>query len=343
MDKLFARANDVLSENPPVGQDTLTTNGSDLLWAIFAIMAFTAVVIAAWSFKAPPGERQFYLFNIAVLSTASIAYFSLASDLGLTPVTSEYRTIEARQFSYVRYIDWFITTPLLLSELLLTSGMPTNLILSTVFADIVMIVTGLVGALTVSSYKWGYFVFGCVAMFWVFWNIAQGYSYAKALDARVYKAYSFLSAYLIFLWVLYPVCWGLCEGGNVLNVTSEMIFYGVLDVLAKPVFAILTLLLHTKIPSSLLGLNSEPRMNAIRMEKVGTNLVANKNVDNTHFNDGVSNIPNGNTHDTLPSGVHTYESSNDHNTHGGVQSGTIIPTNNREAFNSRSINSDTTV
>lgn len=61
---------------------------------------------------------------------------------------------------YVRYIDWTITTPLLLLELLLGTGLPLSDIITVVFMDLVMIVTGLIGSLVTSSYKWGFFVFG---------------------------------------------------------------------------------------------------------------------------------------------------------------------------------------
>jgi bacteriorhodopsin len=48
--------------------------------------------------------------------------------------------------------------------------------------------------------------------------------------------YSFAAGYVAFIWILYPVCWGLGEGGNVITVTSEMVFYGVLDLFAGPIF-----------------------------------------------------------------------------------------------------------
>jgi bacteriorhodopsin len=49
----------------------------------------------------------------------------------------------------------FITTPLLLLDLLLTAGSPWPSILWTIFLDLVMVITGLVGALVKTRYKWG--------------------------------------------------------------------------------------------------------------------------------------------------------------------------------------------
>lgn len=46
---------------------------------------------------------------------------------------------------------------MLLLDLMLTAGLPTPTILYTIFLDEVMVVTGLVGALVKSRYKWGSF------------------------------------------------------------------------------------------------------------------------------------------------------------------------------------------
>lgn len=61
----------------------------------------------------------------------------------------------------------------------------------------------------------------------------------KGLTSRLLAnrpMYSFGAGYLSFIWLLYPVCWGLSEGGNSITVTSEMVFYGILDLFAGPLF-----------------------------------------------------------------------------------------------------------
>lgn len=60
--------------------------------------------------------------------------FAMASDLGATPVQVEFvrgaanggYPVPYRQVWYARYIDWTITTPMLLLELLLTTGLPLS-------------------------------------------------------------------------------------------------------------------------------------------------------------------------------------------------------------------------
>ncbi|SNX84340.1 related to YRO2 - putative plasma membrane protein, transcriptionally regulated by Haa1p [Melanopsichium pennsylvanicum] len=250
--QLFKRAgNEALQLNPPDSDINITTHGSDFLWMVFSVMAATGLGTMIWSLKVNRGERAFHYLSAAILATASVAYFSLASDLGSTPVRVEFShygpaqvngQLPTRQIWYARYIDWTITTPLLLLEILLVSGLPLSTIFITIFFDLVMIITGLIGSLVVSTYKWGYYTMGCVAMFYVFWVIyGPGLKSAAHLGDDFKKSYLYSSIMLTFLWTLYPIAWGLADGGNVISPDSEMVFYGILDLLAKPVFALVHL------------------------------------------------------------------------------------------------------
>lgn len=156
-------------------------------------------------------------------------------------------------------------------DLLLTAGMPWPTILYTILIDEIMIITGLIGALVTSSYKvdflhlpktqpqltstqWGYYTFGCVAFLWVAWTVTwTARKHAAAIGPDVSKTYLICGVWTIFLWFLYPIAWGLSEGGNVIAPDSEAVFYGVLDILAKPVFGTLLLWGHRNIEPSRLG------------------------------------------------------------------------------------------
>ena len=234
--------NQVLSVNSP-GSSTfyLSTEGSSWLWAVFSVMLTSTLILAVFTIRRKPQDRTLCLFNICILTTATIAYFCMASDLGFTPIEVDLNGPGARQIWYVRYIDWIITTPLLLSELLLMAGFSVNIILASIFADVVMVICGLVGALVSSDYKWAFYVFGCVAMTGVFYNIIYGIKLSKNIGGpKNHRNYIILTAWLLFIWCLYPIAWGLSEGSNTISVTGEMVFYGILDLCAKPVFAALT-------------------------------------------------------------------------------------------------------
>lgn len=180
--------NQALNINP-LGSSTfaLTTNGSNWLWSVFCLMSLSTIIIGILSIRAQSKERRLYLLNISILIIASIVYFCMASDLGFTPVEVFQRGPGTRQVWYVRYIDWVITTPLLITELLLIAGLPMNTILSSIFAIIVIIICGLIGGRVPTIYKWAFFVFGCVTMFWVFWNILLGIKTSIKVGGKKYQ------------------------------------------------------------------------------------------------------------------------------------------------------------
>jgi len=256
-------ANDALLVNPDnQSQLGITTHGSDWLWAVFAVMLLTDLVVIGWHFTIPRGQRLFHQLGAIILTTATIAYFSMASNLGSTPIATEFAYLgypigTLRQIWYVRYIDWVITTPALLLELTLASGLPLSDIITLVFFDLVMIITGLVGALVASSYKWGYYVFGNLALFYILWVLfGPARTSAGAIGPAYKRSFTSSAAVLSFLWFLYPIAWGLADGASVIYPDSEMIFYGVLDVLAKPVFIIYHLFSLSKLDLSALRLQS---------------------------------------------------------------------------------------
>ena len=66
--------------------------------------------------------------------------------------------------------------------------------------------------------------------------------------------HSVTAAWVWFLWMLYPVCWGISEGGNVIAPDSEFIFYGILDCMLIPVTAGFFLFRHWRIDPARMGL-----------------------------------------------------------------------------------------
>jgi bacteriorhodopsin len=134
--------------------------------------------------------------------------------------------------------------------------MPSPTIAYVILIDWVMVVTGLVGALVRSTYKWGYYAFGCAALFYIVYMLAwEARRHANAMGKDVGRAFLYCGALTTFLWMLYPIAWGLCEGGNLIAPDSEAIFYGILDVLAKPVFGALLIWGHRGIDPARLGLH----------------------------------------------------------------------------------------
>merc|ERR1712031_34896 len=69
------------------------------------------------------------------------------------------RCCDGRSFYYARYIDWTITTPLMIWELASLARASRNDTLFLIFIDILMSISGLIGALVCSGEKWAFFGF----------------------------------------------------------------------------------------------------------------------------------------------------------------------------------------
>jgi bacteriorhodopsin len=259
----------------------VTTHGSDVYWAWCAFMGFCTILFFLWAQMRSEGNRFFHHITAFATLIAAIAYFTMASNLGWTGITVEWHRSnhrvagDTRQIFYVRYIEWFLTTPLILSNLFFVAGMPWQSLAQITILSWVMVVTRLVGALVSTTYKWGYFVFGAVTYFYIVYELLFSVrTHATSLGDDIRKAYFFPAALQSLIWLLYPIAWGVCEGGNVIAPDSEAVFYGILDILTIVCIQALLLFGLRDIDSARLGVNGGVQTNA-RAEKAahqnGTN------------------------------------------------------------------------
>jgi len=248
MGLLLQRSNDALRINPPLG-DThhLSAAGSDWLWAVTAVYTLSLLIVICHAYVARTGEKIFhYLFTISLFAGA-VSYFAIASDLGSTPVNvaDHLSSPGTRQIFFAKYINWFVGwTPLIIAI-----GLLSGVSWATIFYNIVLswswIVSWLAGALTRSTYKWGFFAYGLLAYF----LLAASLLHSGSITARrvgVHRHYFGITGWLVFLWLLYPIAYGLDDGGNEISVTSGFIFFGILDLLTIPLLSFAILILSQK-------------------------------------------------------------------------------------------------
>ncbi|TCD69747.1 hypothetical protein EIP91_006514 [Steccherinum ochraceum] len=229
-----------LSHNPPNADRHITDGAIAWLWVVFAFFLVATFGMIAWQFMRPRGTRFFHNIAVVILATSTIAYFAMASDLGATPIFVEFQHAgfaQTRQIWYVRYIQYFINFPLLLIMLQFATGLALSDILTTAFFAWIVVVCGLVGALVASLYKWGFFVMGVFALMYI-WSSLNGHGPRTAFGAGdgVRSGYRRGSGYVTLITLMYPLVWGLSEGGNVLSPSGEMVWYGILDLLLGPLF-----------------------------------------------------------------------------------------------------------
>lgn len=115
------------------------------------------------------------------------------------------------------------------------------------------VISYLVSAFTTSNYKWGFFAFGTISWAVLAYNtLVHGSSTSKRIG--VARDYAVLAGWTNLLWLLYPIAFGLSDGGNTIGETPTAIFFGVLDVLLTPMLAFGFLVLARKWDYSRLNL-----------------------------------------------------------------------------------------
>lgn len=232
---LLSRENGALDVNPPAGSESLSENGSDWLWAVTAIYVVSFLAFFGLTFAARSGEKIFhYLFTVALL-VGSVAYFAQASDLGYLVVSQANSSGLTRQIFWPKYVNWVVSFPAVITALGLLSGVPWATIIFNIFLSWTWVVSYLVSAFTTSNYKWGFYAFGTVS-----WLLLAFSTFSAGPSARrvgVSRDHTMLSGWVNFLWLLYPIAFGVTDGGNTIGVTPGFIFFGILDLLLVPVLA----------------------------------------------------------------------------------------------------------
>jgi bacteriorhodopsin len=209
-------------------------------------MALGAGAIAFLGRRAPQGERHHFIASFTVCLLAAASYFAMANGQGILQVGD-------RDVFVARYIDWVITTPLLLLGLLMIAlpvvtkageaGRERNaLVAGVIGADVFMIATGIIAALTLNdTVKYAWYAISCGAflvVLVVLWGPVR--AAAAAQGTGISSLFQRLAVVLTGLWFIYPVLWLLgTEGTGTLGLTGEIAVFAVIDLSAKVGFGLL--------------------------------------------------------------------------------------------------------
>jgi bacteriorhodopsin len=215
----------------------------ETLWLTIGTLSFIAATVFFLFLmtRAPQGSRHFFVITAVITGVA--AFFYLTMTTGTTATN-----IEGRIFYFGRYIDWVITTPLLLLDLALLA-LPNwrrniGLIAGLIVLDVFMILTGLLAGQSTSEFARGFwFIISTIAMVVLLYLVyTQLFSSAQSQPGSVQGVFRTLALLTIVLWSLYPIVWLLgTEGFAVASSTVEVFLFLILDVLAKIGFGFLLL------------------------------------------------------------------------------------------------------
>jgi bacteriorhodopsin len=226
-------------------------------------MLVSSLAFYAMAWRTPVQKRLFHILTAMITTFATISYYAMAVGDGISWQHStetqklkhglpDIKVPAQREIYWARYVDWSITTPLLLVDLCLLAGISGANITVAVVADLIMVLTGLFAALSGESKpSWGYYAMGCIAYLVIVYQLAVGgRQTAASKDKKTATFYAAIGGFTLLLWTVYPIIWGVSEGAHIVNVDAEIIGYAVLDVLAKPVFGFWLLFTHDAMSSS---------------------------------------------------------------------------------------------
>ncbi|KAF2192319.1 family A G protein-coupled receptor-like protein [Zopfia rhizophila CBS 207.26] len=236
-------------------------DGKTTLWVVFVIMVIASAVFAGMAWRVPVSKRLYHVITTLITIIAAISYFAMATGHGVSynhvrtrhshhHVPDTYHDIY-RQVFWARYVDWSLTTPLILLDLSILAGLNGAHILMAIVADVIMFLTGLFAAFGSEGtpQKWGWYAIACIAYLVVIWHLAvNGRAQAQARSPKVGQFFFAITGFTIIVWTAYPIIWGIAGGSRKMSVDGEIIAYAVLDILAKPVFGAWLLIAHAKIP-----------------------------------------------------------------------------------------------
>jgi len=166
----------------------------------------------------PQQKRLFHILTAFITTFAFLSYFAMATGDGVNfsksvntvshrhglPDTQE---ITYRQVYWARYVDWSVTTPLLLLDLSLLAGLSGANILVAIVADVIMIVTGLFAAYGNSDgQKWGWYTWACIAYLVIVYQVAyNGRGAAMNKDGKTKAFFAAIAGFTFVLWTIYPM------------------------------------------------------------------------------------------------------------------------------------------
>jgi len=263
--------------DPPIYQEAGAA-GVKTLWVVFVLMLIATITFGAMAWSVPVSKRIYHSITTLIVLIATISYFAMATGTGFTlrhfrwrdhhehGVPDTFRHIH-REVYWVRYVDWLLTTPLILVDLTLLAGLNGSNLFSMIIANNVMVLSGLFSALTPSSTwsiqkdpiqrlpsrgaRWGWYAIGCIAFLYIAYTIlVTGISVARKKGSAVSRVYTSIATYTLVIWIAYPIIWGISASSHRLTVDGEIVAYGILDILAKGIFGAWLLYAHHRIPET---------------------------------------------------------------------------------------------
>ena len=197
-------------------------------------MAVGTAIFTGGLFRADETARKYYATLALISGIAAVAYVLMALEVGAVSVGD--------RIVYVpRYIDWLLTTPLLLLYLAMLVDADRRLIGQTIAVNVVVILGGLGAALLSGVARFALFAVGGLA-FVVLAYLLVGPLTERSRGQATESLFRGLRNLTVILWSIYPLIWLLSPPGfGLLTVLTNVLLVVYLDLVTKVGFGLIAL------------------------------------------------------------------------------------------------------
>ncbi|PTU22099.1 hypothetical protein P175DRAFT_0492702 [Aspergillus ochraceoroseus IBT 24754] len=238
----------VIPGGHPTFQEIHVT-GMRTLWVVTVLMGLSALVFYILGSRVQLSKRLIHTLVSISTTVSFIIYLALATGEGIDwkhDVLEEShkhvpntRHDVIRQVFWLRYVNWFVTDPMILASLTLLSGLPGAHLFAAIAADYVMLGSGLLGTFAGhTARRWVWFTISAIAYLTVVYHIGvRGSRAASNRDGPTRRLFGAIAFVALLAKVLYPIA--LAAGALALKTTidAETIIFAIQDILVQGIIA----------------------------------------------------------------------------------------------------------
>ena len=209
---------------------------TSVFWLGALGMAAGTVAFVWGGLTAGDAYRRYYAILTTISAIAAVAYATMALGIGWIPVGDEIVFAP-------RYVDWILTTPLLLLFLGLLAGSDRGELGLVIGINTVVMVLGFAAALREGLLGYGLFALGGLAYIGLLYLLLGPMSArANERDPGTASLFTSLRNLTVILWSVYPVIWLLGPPGlGLLTPLVDVALVTYLDLLTKVGFGLIAL------------------------------------------------------------------------------------------------------
>ncbi|KAE8147775.1 hypothetical protein BDV25DRAFT_168874 [Aspergillus avenaceus] len=249
----------VFPGNDPVFQE-LTKTSQRTLWVVVVLMALSSVVFYILGARVPLSKRILHTTMSISTTISFILYLALATGQGITYKHDTLTTHNAhvpnthddiyRQVLWLRYLNWFLTDPLILLNLALLSGLPGAHLVSGIVADWIMLGAGLLGTFAGHTPKrWVWFTIAAIAYLTNVYHVGvHGSRAAVNRDAQTKRFFGTVAGVGLLVKVLFPVALAAGALALKINIDAETIVFAIHDIFLQGILGYWLILAHDASP-----------------------------------------------------------------------------------------------